>query len=55
MNFRNWLDSIEFAEILSKYRHAEKGEEVSLRKQVLKQWLIEKHKEVMSSLFRGVR
>ena len=55
MSFEDYLNSVEFAEILSEYRHAEKVEEVSLRKQELKQWLLEKHKEVMSSLFRGVR
>jgi len=48
MSFEDWLNSVEFAEILSKYRHAKDAEEVSLRKQELKVWLLEKHKEVIS-------
>ena len=48
MSFEDYLNSLEFAEILSKYRHAEHVDLVSLRKQELKVWLLEKHKEVIS-------
>lgn len=47
MNFEEWLNSAEFEELLMIYKGAYQPEIISLRKQKLKQWLLEKHKEVM--------
>jgi len=48
MNFEEWLNSHEFEELLMRYKNAYHPEILSLRKQELKQWLLEKHKEVVS-------
>lgn len=47
MSFEEWLNSQAFEELLMIYKGAYHPEIISVRKQELKQWLLEKHKEVM--------